>query len=607
MKADAASGGDRRGNWLEPRLRGRVLAIAGALLIVMSLGVPVSVLAAAATHLSVSGFTPPTIAGVSQVVTVTALDNLDATDTDYNGTVHFTSSDPSPVLPSDYTFTPFDNGSHTFSVTLNTVGTQTITATDTVTGSINGSQTGITVLTLVSIAVTPAGPSIVAGLTEQFVATGHFSDLSTADITDTVAWASSDHGVATIDATGLATGVAAGQTFITATLAYTSTDTTLTVTAPTLVSIVVTPAGPSIALGLTEQFVATGHYTDLSTADITDTVTWASATHATATIDAATGLATSVAAGTSLISATLGVVGSTTLTVTAPTLVSIVVTPAGPSIALGLTEQFVATGHYTDLSTADITDTVTWASATHATATIDAATGLATSVAAGTSLISATLGVVGSTTLTVTAPTGGGGGGGGVAPGPQTITFTLPAGGVVGTTATLTGSATSKLPLTYTSTTMGVCTVSGSTLSLLAAGTCSVTASQAGDGVTWAAASPVSASMTVTATVTPPPTLPVLRDSIAAGVNRGNTGFTTGSVILAEPGYVTFLAQLDPSFAGRAVQIWRRSRTGDWTLVTSRLVAADGTVHYFLRIGTWTGFWAKLDGGASHGRIATVR
>jgi hypothetical protein len=405
VKADAASGGDRRGNWLEPRLRGRVLAIAGALLIVMSLGVPVSVLAAAATHLSVSGFTPPTIAGVSQVVTVTALDNLDATDTDYNGTVHFTSSDPSPVLPSDYTFTPFDNGSHTFSVTLNTVGTQTITATDTVTGSINGSQTGITVLTLVSIAVTPAGPSIVAGLTEQFVATGHFSDLSTADITDTVAWASSDHGVATIDATGLATGVAAGQTFITATLAYTSTDTTLTVTAPTLVSIVVTPAGPSIALGLTEQFVATGHYTDLSTADITDTVTWASATHATATIDAATGLATSVAAGTSLISATLGVVGSTTLTVTAPTLVSIVVTPAGPSIALGLTEQFVATGHYTDLSTADITDTVTWASATHATATIDAATGLATSVAAGTSLISATLGVVGSTTLTVTAPT----------------------------------------------------------------------------------------------------------------------------------------------------------------------------------------------------------
>lgn len=113
--------------------------------------------------------------------------------------------------------------------------------------------------------------------------------------------------------------------------------------------------------------------------------------------------------------------------------------------------------------------------------------------------------------------------------------------------------------------------------------------------------------MTVTATVTPPPTLPVLRDSIAAGVNRGTAGFTTASVILATPGYVTLLARLDPSFAGRTVQIWRRSRTGAWTLVTSRLVAADGTVHYFVRIGAWTGVWAKLDGGASHGRIATVR
>ena len=99
----------------------------------------------------------------------------------------------------------------------------------------------------------------------------------------------------------------------------------------------------------------------------------------------------------------------------------------------------------------------------------------------------------------------------------------------------------------------------------------------------------------------------MLRDSIAAGVNRGTAGFTTASVILATPGYVTLLARLDPSFAGRTVQIWRRSRTGAWTLVTSRLVAADGTVHYFVRIGAWTGVWAKLDGGASHGRIATVR
>ena len=114
--------------------------------------------------------------------------------------------------------------------------------------------------------------------------------------------------------------------------------------------------------------------------------------------------------------------------------------------------------------------------------------------------------------------------------------------------------------------------------------------------------------MTVSATVTPPTTLPVVRDSIAIGVNRGTAGFTTRSVILARPGYVAFLARLDPSFAGRTVQIWGRSRTGAWNPgADERLVATNGTVHYFARISTWTGFWAKLDGGVSHGRIATVR
>lgn len=49
----------------------------------------------------------------------------------YTGSVHFSSSDPAAVLPSDYTYTIPDQGSHTFIATLNTQGAQTITATDT--------------------------------------------------------------------------------------------------------------------------------------------------------------------------------------------------------------------------------------------------------------------------------------------------------------------------------------------------------------------------------------------------------------------------------------------------------------------------------------------
>jgi predicted outer membrane repeat protein len=106
---------------------------------------------------------------------------------------------------------------------------------------------------------------------------------------------------------------------------------------------------------------------------------------------------------------------------------------------------------------------------------------------------------------------------------------------------------------------------------------------------------------------TPAPVPPVMTDSIAPGVNRGSSGFGTSSVILPTQGYVTFLVRLDPTLAGQTVELWTRTKTGAWLLTTSRLVATDGTVHYYRRINAWTGFWAKLAGGASHGRIGTVR
>src|SRR5260221_570539 len=118
--------------------------------------------------------------------------------------------------------------------------------------------------------------------------------------------------------------------------------TLLTVTPATLVSIAVTPANPSITKGATQQFAATGTFSDSSTQVLTNAV-WASGTPGAATINV-TGLATAVGAGTSTISATVGIIaGSTLLTVTPATLVSIAVTPANPSITKGATQQFTAT------------------------------------------------------------------------------------------------------------------------------------------------------------------------------------------------------------------------------------------------------------------------
>jgi hypothetical protein len=79
-------------------------------------------------------------AGTGFSITVTALDSNNNTATSYTGMIHFTSSDPRAVLPGNYTFTPADAGVHGFNVTLVTAGSQSITATDTVTSTITGSS-----------------------------------------------------------------------------------------------------------------------------------------------------------------------------------------------------------------------------------------------------------------------------------------------------------------------------------------------------------------------------------------------------------------------------------------------------------------------------------
>jgi len=94
----------------------------------------ITVAAAAATHFTVSAPSTAT-AGTAFNFTVTALDQFGNTATGYTGTVHWTSTDAAAVLPANSTLT---NGTATFSATLNTAGSQTITATDTAHSTIVG-------------------------------------------------------------------------------------------------------------------------------------------------------------------------------------------------------------------------------------------------------------------------------------------------------------------------------------------------------------------------------------------------------------------------------------------------------------------------------------
>ena len=173
---------------------------------------------------------------------------------------------------------------------------------------------------------------------------------------------------------------------------------------PTLTTITVTPATPSVVAGNTLQMIATGTYDDGSTKNISGTATWTTSDSSIATVSSA-GVLTGVATGTATITATSAAIsGTTTATVQVAGLQSITLTPTGNSIKQGATQQFMATGHLQDGSTPDITNSVTWTSSNTDVATIDAA-GLATAksvTAASATTITATSGTVSAnTTLTV--------------------------------------------------------------------------------------------------------------------------------------------------------------------------------------------------------------
>jgi 6-phosphogluconolactonase (cycloisomerase 2 family) len=256
-----------------------------------------------------------------------------------------------------------------------------------------GSQTR-TPPALVSISVTPPTPTVTAGQTQQFKATGSYSDGSSSDITTSVTWSTGSVDIATINSVGLLTAVAAGTTTVSASSGSLSGSVNLSVK-PSLVSIAITPGAPSIAAGLTQQFAATGTYSDNSTAVITSSVTWESATTSVATIDAA-GQATSTTQGTTLITASSGTVSaSVTLTVTAPALTSIAISPATATLQMGAATplQFSATGTYTDNSTEDLTDSVIWSTVNSWVASINTS-GAAGPLRAGYTAISAASGSI---------------------------------------------------------------------------------------------------------------------------------------------------------------------------------------------------------------------
>jgi hypothetical protein len=291
-------------------------------------------------------------------------------------------------------------------------GSATITATS---GVIFGNAT-LTVNTanVVSLSLTPANPQIADGTNQQLTATATFDDGGTLKVTTStgVHWTSSDTSVATVGvASGLASGKNPGDTLITVTFAGFSASATLTVSDASIQAISLTPTNSSIAPGTTEEFTATGTFSDGTSQALNTVSNWSSDKVAVATVGNSSGTygtATGVSHGTANISAKFtspsgpSAIGTTSLEVSGATLVSIAVTPAGASTPPGGTVQYNATGTFSDSTTQLLTTGITWLSSDTTVATVDQ-NGLSTAIASGTSDITAASGLInGSSTLTVT-------------------------------------------------------------------------------------------------------------------------------------------------------------------------------------------------------------
>jgi hypothetical protein len=219
---------------------------------------------------------------------------------------------------------------------------------------------------LVSIAVTPNPASVSVNQTLTFVATGHYSDGTTQDLTTTTNWAAAPLGIATISnsagSQGAATGLTPGFTNITASAKdpITGADvfgsailTVVAAAAPSLQSISITPNPASLLMNQSLQLTATGLYSDGTMQNLTNQASWSSSDPTVATVGnqgqgtQIGGLAMGVAPGSVTITANLSdPVTGTTITGTAP----LTVTTQGPIVSLVLSAQPNPTGGATNLA-----------------------------------------------------------------------------------------------------------------------------------------------------------------------------------------------------------------------------------------------------------------
>jgi len=332
----------------------------------------------------------------------------------------------------------------------------------------------------------------------------------------------------------------------------------------------------------------------------TQTITFAtipntplSAGSVTASATASSGLPVSFASTT----ATICTVSGSTVTLVAPGVCRIEATQAGNTdyaAAPAVTKSFSILKNTQTITFATIPNTLLSAGSVTASAT--ASSGLPVSFSSTTTSIctvsGSTVNLVAAGTCRIEATQAGNADYSAataitnsftVEKGTQTITFaTIPNTLLSAGSVTPSATASSGLPVSFVSLSTTVCTVSGSTVNLVAAGTCRIEATQAGNA-DYSAATAVTKSFTVekgTQTITFPsiPSTPLLTGSVAvsATASSGLTvsfASTTSTICSVSGTTVTLIAagtcRVEATQAGNAEYLAATAVTNSFTITKS--------------------------------------
>jgi Bacterial surface proteins containing Ig-like domains len=202
-----------------------------------------------------------------------------------------------------------------------------------------------------------------------------------------ISWTSSNQSVATVDANGMVTAVAAGSATITGTSEGKSDVATFTVTQGPVTTVVIVPDSVSMFVTQTTQLAATAR--DGTGAPVAGTtIVWSSSNTSVASVSP-DGVVTAVSAGTATITATgSGHSGTGVVTVTTVPVATVTVSPPSVSVAPGGTATLLAT--MKDASGNVLPNrAVAWTSSNNSVATVSS-TGVVNGVALGTATITAT-------------------------------------------------------------------------------------------------------------------------------------------------------------------------------------------------------------------------